>query len=85
MLVTGALQMCTDGVGCKRRVCFFAHAEAELRKPEEDPVWLQQQMQSEMQAGGLVRRAVMSWEAPRRTPVAMLYQQTTVVRPAALS
>jgi hypothetical protein len=44
--------MCTDGVGCKRRVCFFAHAEAELRKPEEDPVWLQQQMQSEMQAGG---------------------------------
>jgi hypothetical protein len=23
--------MCTDGVGCKRRVCFFAHAESELR------------------------------------------------------
>jgi hypothetical protein len=43
--------MCTDGVGCKRRVCFFAHAEAELRKPEEDPVWLQQQMQAEMAAG----------------------------------
>lgn len=51
-----ALQMCTDGVGCKRRVCFFAHAEAELRKPEEDPVWLQQQMQSEMQAGGMGER-----------------------------
>jgi hypothetical protein len=45
------LQMCTDGVGCKRRVCFFAHAENELRKPEEDPVWLQQQMQAEMAAG----------------------------------
>lgn len=43
--------MCTDGVGCKRRVCFFAHAESELRKPEEDPVWLQQQMQAEMAAG----------------------------------
>lgn len=46
-----SLQMCTDGVGCKRRVCFFAHAECELRKPEEDPVWLQQQMQAEMAAG----------------------------------
>jgi hypothetical protein len=43
--------MCTDGVGCKRRVCFFAHAESELRKPEDDPVWLQQQMQAEMAAG----------------------------------
>lgn len=45
------MQMCTDGVGCKRRVCFFAHAESELRKPEEDPIWLQQQMQAEMAAG----------------------------------
>lgn len=44
-------QMCTDGVSCKRRVCFFAHAEVELRKPEDDPVWLQQQMQAEMAAG----------------------------------
>ncbi len=52
--------MCTDGVGCKRRVCFFAHAEAELRKPEEDPVWLQQQMQSEMQAGELLGAAVLA-------------------------
>jgi len=51
MGVCVVLQMCTDGVGCKRRVCFFAHAEAELRKPEEDPVWLQQQMQAEMAAG----------------------------------
>jgi hypothetical protein len=37
--------MCTDGTGCKRRVCFFAHTENELRKPEEDPAWLQQQLQ----------------------------------------
>lgn len=51
LLVLLLLQMCTDGVGCKRRVCFFAHAENELRKPEEDPVWLQQQMQAEMAAG----------------------------------
>jgi hypothetical protein len=43
--------MCTDGVGCKRRVCFFAHAEGELRKPDEDPVWAEQQMQAEMAAG----------------------------------
>lgn len=50
-LLNTLLQMCTDGVGCKRRVCFFAHAEGELRKPEEDPVWLQQQMQAEMAAG----------------------------------
>lgn len=51
LVVLFLLQMCTDGVGCKRRVCFFAHAENELRKPEEDPVWLQQQMQAEMAAG----------------------------------
>jgi hypothetical protein len=44
-------QMCTDGLGCKRRVCFFAHSEPELRKPEEDPLWLQQQLQSELAAG----------------------------------
>lgn len=33
--------MCTDGTACKRRVCFFAHTDSELRKPEEDPAWLQ--------------------------------------------
>lgn len=26
-------QLCTDGVSCSRRVCFFAHRECELRKP----------------------------------------------------
>jgi hypothetical protein len=51
MTATRLVQMCTDGVGCKRRVCFFAHAESELRRPEDDPVWLQQQMQAEMAAG----------------------------------
>ncbi len=45
------LQMCTDGSSCKRRVCFFAHTEGELRKPEEDPLWLQQQLQAELAAG----------------------------------
>lgn len=30
-------QLCTDGQACQRRVCFFAHTESELRKPEEDP------------------------------------------------
>ena len=43
--------MCTDGTACKRRVCFFAHTDSELRKPEEDPVWLQQQLQAELAAG----------------------------------
>eukprot|EP00195_Chlamydomonas_chlamydogama_P007102 CAMPEP_0202895456 /NCGR_PEP_ID=MMETSP1392-20130828/4652_1 /ASSEMBLY_ACC=CAM_ASM_000868 /TAXON_ID=225041 /ORGANISM="Chlamydomonas chlamydogama, Strain SAG 11-48b" /LENGTH=709 /DNA_ID=CAMNT_0049580473 /DNA_START=66 /DNA_END=2195 /DNA_ORIENTATION=+ len=43
-------QMCTDGISCKRRVCFFAHTDSELRKPEEDPVWLQQQLQAELAA-----------------------------------
>lgn len=43
--------MCTDGGNCKRRVCFFAHTEGELRKPEEDPAWLQQQLQAEVVAG----------------------------------
>lgn len=45
------LQMCTDGASCKRRVCFFAHTESELRKPEEDPLWLQQQVQAELASG----------------------------------
>ncbi len=43
--------MCTDGVNCKRRICFFAHTEEELRKPEDDPVWLQQQVQAELTQG----------------------------------
>ena len=30
------LQMCTDAACCKRRVCFFAHSQEELRKPTED-------------------------------------------------
>ena len=30
-------QLCTDGAACRRRVCFFAHAESELRRPEELP------------------------------------------------
>ena len=45
------IQMCTDGTNCKRRVCFFAHTENELRKSEEDPMWLQQQVQAELAAG----------------------------------
>lgn len=40
--------MCTDGPNCKRRVCFFAHLDGELRKPEEDPDWVAQQLQQEM-------------------------------------
>lgn len=31
------MQMCTDGKECKRRVCFFAHLEHEIRNPEDDP------------------------------------------------
>eukprot|EP01025_Chloroclados_australasicus_P038697 TRINITY_DN3994_c0_g1_i1.p1 TRINITY_DN3994_c0_g1~~TRINITY_DN3994_c0_g1_i1.p1 ORF type:complete len:563 (-),score=69.52 TRINITY_DN3994_c0_g1_i1:1394-3082(-) len=31
-------QLCTDGTACKRRVCFFAHLEEELRKSEDDPL-----------------------------------------------
>eukprot|EP00887_Chlorella_sp_A99_P000688 scaffold5.g688.t1 len=30
-------QLCTDGAACRRRVCFFAHHEGELRRPEEYP------------------------------------------------
>ncbi|BDA43708.1 probable zinc finger CCCH domain-containing protein 2 at N-terminal half [Coccomyxa sp. Obi] len=40
-------QCCTDGVACKRRVCFFAHQESELRKPEDDPALLAAQLQAE--------------------------------------
>lgn len=28
-------QLCTDGMGCRRRVCFFAHQESELRRLPE--------------------------------------------------
>ncbi|KAK2078012.1 hypothetical protein QBZ16_003880 [Prototheca wickerhamii] len=28
-------QLCTDGAGCRRRVCFFAHRKCEVRVPEE--------------------------------------------------
>lgn len=31
--------------------CFFAHEDAELRKPEEDPLWLQQQLQEDAASG----------------------------------
>eukprot|EP01025_Chloroclados_australasicus_P030486 TRINITY_DN3059_c0_g4_i2.p1 TRINITY_DN3059_c0_g4~~TRINITY_DN3059_c0_g4_i2.p1 ORF type:complete len:570 (+),score=55.92 TRINITY_DN3059_c0_g4_i2:228-1937(+) len=33
-------QLCTDGTACKRRVCFFAHLEEEVRKPSSDPLML---------------------------------------------
>jgi hypothetical protein len=42
--------MCTDGTACKRRVCFFAHTLDELRKPEEDPVWVETQLAFERAA-----------------------------------
>ena len=50
--------MCTDGSSCKRRVCFFAHTESELRKPEEDPLWLQQQLQAELAAEQQVQQQI---------------------------
>lgn len=28
-------QLCTDGANCRRRVCFFAHFESEIRTPDE--------------------------------------------------
>ncbi|KAL4434327.1 hypothetical protein ABPG75_000768 [Micractinium tetrahymenae] len=37
-------QMCTDGPSCRRRVCFFAHFEHELRRAEEYPPLLNQQL-----------------------------------------
>jgi len=30
-------QLCNDGTGCRRRVCFFAHSLAELRVPATKP------------------------------------------------
>jgi hypothetical protein len=48
-------QLCTDGTACKRRVCFFAHCQSELRKPEEDPSWLQQQLADEAVSGAYAR------------------------------
>ncbi|GMH41425.1 hypothetical protein BSKO_09335 [Bryopsis sp. KO-2023] len=43
-------QLCTDGQSCKRRVCFFAHCEPELRRPEDDPVTAERQVQAELAA-----------------------------------
>jgi hypothetical protein len=31
-------QICTDGTNCKRRVCFFAHLESEVRKRDDSNV-----------------------------------------------
>jgi hypothetical protein len=45
-------QMCTDGPSCRRRVCFFAHYEHELRRAEEYPPLLNQQLHA-----GLVAEA----------------------------
>lgn len=41
-------QLCTDGPSCRRRVCFFAHVETELRHPEDDPAMAQKQVQAEL-------------------------------------
>lgn len=41
-------QLCTDGTNCKRRVCFFAHVESELRHPEDDPGVAEKQVQAEL-------------------------------------
>jgi hypothetical protein len=30
-------QLCNDGMGCRRRVCFFAHSLAQLRVPATKP------------------------------------------------
>eukprot|EP00210_Caulerpa_lentillifera_P009481 g9041.t1 len=43
-------QLCTDGTACRRRVCFFAHLESELRHPEDDPGIAQKQVQAELAA-----------------------------------
>ena len=57
-----ALQTCTDGTSCKRRVCFFAHTDAQLRKPEADSVLLSQQLQAELAAGmPLLHAKLLSW------------------------
>ena len=43
--------MCTDGPSCRRRVCFFAHYEHELRRAEEYPPLLNQQLHAGLVAG----------------------------------
>ena len=30
-------QLCNDGAGCRRRICFFAHSLDELRVPSSKP------------------------------------------------
>ena len=46
-----ATQMCTDGPSCRRRVCFFAHFEHELRRAEDYPPLLNQQLHAGLVAG----------------------------------
>ena len=29
-----SMQMCTEGFNCKRKICFFAHDEQQLRHPD---------------------------------------------------
>lgn len=44
-------QICTDGTNCKRRVCFFAHLESEVRKREEPPLHVNGAMQGDLTTG----------------------------------
>ena len=43
-------QICTDGINCKRRVCFFAHLESEVRKRDDSA---QLSTQPDMAAGAV--------------------------------
>jgi hypothetical protein len=47
----GLSQICTDGTNCKRRVCFFAHLESEVRKRDDSA---QLSAQPDMAAGTVV-------------------------------
>ncbi len=42
VVLPDCLQMCSEVLECKRRVCFFAHTEDELRKPIDDSTWMNQ-------------------------------------------
>lgn len=44
-------QICTDGTNCKRRVCFFAHLESEVRKRDDSA---QLPAQPDMAAGTVI-------------------------------
>lgn len=58
-------QLCTDGAACRRRVCFFAHHESEIRAPlPNPPLPSTERLQLGLSAEPLAPRRRAAWGTP---------------------